>query len=230
MGRAHFDQQGFLAAARALIAERGPQSVTIDSVAERLKAPKGSFYYRFASRDELLGEVWLATVLAYQEGFVAAIEAGEGLSAALHTPAWARRHLEDARLLMLYSRHDFVQGDWPAPLRRGVADQAERFQACLQTFARGAFGGAGPGELRRAAFVLAEVPLAAVKPHLQRSERPPKLVDELITKTYHAIVGVQGELRQTGAHRPSDRPGSASRGLSPSRRRSPSRNRRRHGA
>ena len=60
--------------------------MTVDSVAERLRAPKGSFYYRFASRDALLGEVWLKTVLAYQEGFVAAIEAGDGLGAALHTP------------------------------------------------------------------------------------------------------------------------------------------------
>ena len=37
--------------------------------------------------------------------------------------------------------------------------------------------------------MLAEVPLAAVKPHLKRREPPPRLVDELITKTYHAIVG-----------------------------------------
>jgi hypothetical protein len=43
--------------------------------------------------------------------------------------------------------------------------------------------------MRRATFVLAEVPIAAVKPHLQRRERPPKLVDELIMKTYRAIVG-----------------------------------------
>jgi AcrR family transcriptional regulator len=118
MGRARFDQAGFLAAARELIAERGPAAVSVDAVAERLEAPKGSFYYRFASRDALLGELWLTTVLAFQEGFVAAIEAGDGLSAALHTPAWARRHLDDARLLMLYSRHDFVHGDWPAALKR----------------------------------------------------------------------------------------------------------------
>ena len=189
MGRAQFDQAGFLAAARTLIAERGPEAVTIDSVAKRIGAPKGSFYYRFASRDALLGELWLETVLAYQEGFVAAIEAGEGLRAALHTPAWARRHLDDARLLVLYSRRDFVQGDWPAPLKRGVADQAERFEACLRAFARGAFGRAGRGELRRATFVLAEVPIAAVKPHLERRERPPPLVDELISRTYRAIVG-----------------------------------------
>ena len=189
MGRAQFDHASFLDAARDLLAERGPEAVTINSVAERIGAPKGSFYYRFASRDALLGEVWLKTVLAYQEGFVAAIEAGDGLKAALHTPAWARRHLDDARLLMLYSRHDFVQGDWPAALRGGVADQAERFEACLRTFARGAFGRAGRAELRRAAFVLAEVPLAAVKHHLQRRERPPRVVDELISKTYRAIVG-----------------------------------------
>jgi AcrR family transcriptional regulator len=105
MGRAQFDHAGFLAAARELVAERGPAAVTVDSINERLKAAKGSFYYRFASRDALLGELWLTTVLAYQEGFIAAIEAGDGLGAALHTPAWVRRHLDDARLLLLYSRH-----------------------------------------------------------------------------------------------------------------------------
>src|SRR5271167_320616 len=174
MGRALFDHADFLAAARALCAERGPAAVTVDAIIERLKAPKGSFYHRFASRDALLGELWLATVLAFQEGFVAAIEAGDGLAAALHVPAWSRRHLDDARLLLLYSRHDFVDGDWPAPLKRGVAAQAERFEACLRTFARGAFGGVGRAEMRRATFVLAEVPVAAIKAHLQRRERPPK--------------------------------------------------------
>src|SRR5262244_2499134 len=189
MGRPRFDSAGFLAAARTLACERGPAAVTIDSVTQRLKAPKGSFYYRFASRDALLAELWLKTVLAYQEGFVAAIEAGDGLAAALHTPAWVRRNLDDARLLLLYSRHDFVQGNWPATLKRGVRDQADRFQACLNSCARQAFGRVGPPQLRRAAFVLAEVPIAAVKEHLRRRERPPPLVDELITKTYHAIVG-----------------------------------------
>jgi AcrR family transcriptional regulator len=192
MGRAQFDHAGFLAAARALSAERGPAAVTVDAIVERLKAPKGSFYHRFASRDALLGELWLATVLAFQEGFVAAIEAGDGLGAALHVPAWSRRHLDDARLLLLHSRHDFVGGDWPAALQRGVADQTRRVEACLRTFARQVFGRAGPGELRRATFVLVEVPTAAVKQHLQRREPPPPLVDELITKTYRAIVGSSG--------------------------------------
>ena len=189
MARPQFHSADFLAAARTLASERGPAAVTVDSVIARLGAPKGSFYHRFASRDALLGELWLGTALAYQEGFVAAIEAGDGLAAALHTPGWARAHLDEARLLLLYSRHDFVQGDWPAALRRGVRDQAARFEACLARFARDAFGRAGPAQLRRATFVLAEVPVAAVKQHLERREPPPPVVDELIRTTYRAIVG-----------------------------------------
>jgi len=189
MGKALFDAKSFVEAARSVAALQGPAAVTVDSVTAKLGAPKGSFYYRFASRDALLGELWLATVLSYQRDFVAAIDEGDGLAAALHTPAWARRHLDEARLLLLHSRHDFVQGDWPAALKRGVAEQTERLEACFRSFARRAFGRATPSEVRRATFVLAEVPIAAVRGHLQRREPPPPLVDELIATTYRAVVG-----------------------------------------
>jgi AcrR family transcriptional regulator len=188
MARPAFDNAQFLAAARQLVIERGPAMVTVDSVTQRLKAPKGSFYYRFASRDALLGELWLKSAVAYQEGFMAAIDADDGLGAALHTPAWAREHLDDACLLLLYSRADFVAGDWPSALRKGVREQAERVNDALTRFARLAFGATGPGPMRRSAFVLLDVPLAAVKPHLKRREAPPPLVDELIRSTFHAIA------------------------------------------
>src|SRR5712675_2928599 len=135
MGRAQFDNARFLGAARDIAHEIGPAGVTVGSVTQRLGAPTGSFYYRFPSRDLLLGELWLATALAFQEDFVAAIERGDGLAAALHMPAWVRRNLDDARLLLLYSRHDFVTGDWPTPLALGVADQARRFESCVERFA-----------------------------------------------------------------------------------------------
>src|ERR1700759_4423126 len=141
MGKPMFDPAGFIQAARALASAPGPAAVTVDSVAQYLKAPKGSFYHRFASRDALLGELWLTTALAYQEGFFAAIEAGDWLGAPLHVPRWSRANLDDARLLLLYSRHDFVQDDFPASLKRGVREQAARFEACLSRFAREAFGG-----------------------------------------------------------------------------------------
>jgi AcrR family transcriptional regulator len=189
MGHALFADADFLRAARELAIERGPAAVTVGAVAKRLKAPVGSFYHRFASRDLLLGELWLETVLAYQQGFIAAIEAGDGLAASLHMPAWVREHLDDARLLLLYGRHDFAEGNWPVSLKRGVADQARRFVTHVERFAGAAFGRTGPEEVRRAQFVLVDVPGAAVKPHLQRRELPPPLVDDLIRATYNAIVG-----------------------------------------
>jgi len=96
MVRASFEHAAFLTAARDIAAQNGPAAVTVSSVTERLGAPSGSFYYRFPSRDILLAELWLATALAFQQRFVAAIKAGDGLTAALHTPVWVRAHLDDA--------------------------------------------------------------------------------------------------------------------------------------
>jgi AcrR family transcriptional regulator len=188
MGRAHFEHTDFLDAARTLVIERGPAAVTVGSVTQHLGAPIGSFYHRFASRDVLLAELWLSTVLAFQQGFVAAIEAGDGLAAALHTPQWARANLEAACFLLLHHRDDFTRGEWPDALKQQVASQARQVESCLKRFARNSFNSADSGQLRRASFVLLEVPLAAVRPHLRRAERPPAIVDELIRTTYAAIV------------------------------------------
>jgi hypothetical protein len=100
-----------------------------------------------------------------------------------------------------------VRGDWPASLERGVRDQPQRFEACLKSFARQAFGRIGRPQIRRATFVLAEVPVAAVKTHLERREPPPPLVDELITKAYHAIVGGGYKLALGGEQGGSPPPG-----------------------
>src|SRR5438445_6128025 len=129
MGRAQWDDGGFLAAASAIAAERGPAAVTVGSIAAWLRAPVGSFYHRFASRDVLLGELWLRTVLDFQQGLGAALDAGDGLTAALHAPAWTRAHLESARLLLLYDRKDFVQGEWPKELGKRVAEMTRRMEA-----------------------------------------------------------------------------------------------------
>lgn len=188
MGQARFDKADFFRAARALVARAGPPAVTVAAVTGRLKAPTGSFYHRFASRDTLLAELWLATVLDFQRGFVAAIDADDGLAAALHAPRWARGHLEEARLLLLYHRDDFVHGAWPRTLKQGVARQARRIDACVARFARRAFGGRRADHIRRAQFVLVDAPLAAVRRHLQKGEAPPPLVDELIRTTYRAVV------------------------------------------
>jgi len=199
MVRPSFGRAAFLAAARDLVAQSGPATVTVGSVTERLGAPSGSFYYRFSSRDVLLAELWLATALAFQQGFVAAIKAGDGLTAALHTPVWVRSHLDDACVFLLHHRDDFVQGGWPAALTARVAQQARRVDACYRRFARVALGGVDAERLRLARFVLADVPKAAVGPHLLRREPPPPIIDEMITITYRAILRQYGRRnRRTG--------------------------------
>jgi AcrR family transcriptional regulator len=197
MGLAHFRNDDFLGAARAVVAEHGPAAVTVGAVTARLGAPTGSFYHRFASRKVLLGELWLTTMLAFQRGFFAALDDGDGLAAMLYTPAWVRAHLDDARLLLLYHRNDFVQGEWPAALRQGVAEQARRFDASLEGFARDAFGGADAEPLRCARFLLVDVPRAAVRPHLERREPPPAIVDELIRTTHRAVTGAWSARRRS---------------------------------
>jgi AcrR family transcriptional regulator len=188
MGRPKFDDADFLDAALAITSERGLAAVTVGSIAERLKAPVGSFYHRFASRDLLLGELWLRTVLDFQQGISVALDAEDGLRAALHTPRWVRGHLDAARLLLLYHRDDFVQGGWPPSLRDGVAAQTARMETGFSRFSRLVFGRAGREEVRRAQFLLAEMPVGAVRQHLHRREPPPPIVDELIRITYRAVV------------------------------------------
>jgi AcrR family transcriptional regulator len=188
MGRPKFADKDFLDAALAIAAESGPPAVTVGAITERLGAPVGSFYHRFASRDVLLGELWLRTVLDFQHGITAALDAGDGLGAVLHTPAWVRLHLAEARLLLLYHRDDFVQGGWPVSLRDGVMAQTERMESGFARFARLVFGRAGPDEVRRAQFLLAEMPVGAVRQHLFRREPPPPIVDELIRITYRAVI------------------------------------------
>jgi len=188
MGRAKFSQGDFLAAALAIVAEHGPSAVTVASISERLRAPTGSFYHRFASRNVLLGALWLRTVLNFQQGVSAAIDAGDGLRAALHTPVWVREHLDEARLLLLYHRDDFVHGEWPQELCEQVAALTQETRTRSLKFAQLVFGCAGVKEDRLAQFLLGEVPVAAVRQHLLRREPPPPLVDRLISVTYRAVI------------------------------------------
>lgn len=188
MGHPKFSHDDFLGAALAVIAERGVAGVTIASISERLGSPTGSFYHRFASRDVLLGSLWLRAVLEFQTGIRAALEAGDGLAAALHTPAWVRKHPDNARLLLLYDRKDFLHGEWPDELRERVAEMTLSMESGSRRWARVIFGEEGRDEVRLAQFLISELPVALVRQHLLHGQRPPPLVDRIIRATYRAVL------------------------------------------
>jgi AcrR family transcriptional regulator len=175
-------------AALAIAIEHGPAAATVASISERLKAPTGSFYHRFASRDVLLGNLWLKTVLDFQHGVSVALDAKDGLAAALHTPRWSREHLEEARLLLVFDREDFVAGKWPEELRERVAAMTRRMKGAASRRARAVFDRDGLEERRLADFLISNVPVAAVREHLKRREAPLPMVDHMIRTTYSAIV------------------------------------------
>jgi AcrR family transcriptional regulator len=186
--RAKFTETDYLAAALAIAVEHGPAAATVASISEHLKAPTGSFYHRFASRDVLLGNLWLKTVLDFQHGVSVALDARDGLAAALHTPRWSREHLEEARLLLVFDREDFVAGGWPEELQGRVAEMTRRMKNAASRRARAVFGRDGAEERRLADFLISNVPVAAVREHLKRREAPPPIVDQMICTTYAAIV------------------------------------------
>jgi AcrR family transcriptional regulator len=186
--RAKFTEADFLEAALAIAVEHGPAAATVASISERLKAPTGSFYHRFTSRDVLLGNLWLKTILDFQQGVTAALTAGDGLAAALHTPNWAREHLNEARLLLVFNKEDFVAGAWPEELQERVAEMTRRMKNAAPRRARAVFGRDGAEERRLAQFLISNVPVAAVREHLKRGEPPPPIVDRMVSVTYSAIV------------------------------------------
>jgi AcrR family transcriptional regulator len=198
MGHPKFSQEDFFAAALAIIAEQGPPALTVAAISARLKSPTGSFYHRFASRDVLLGELWLRAVLDFQAGMVTARESGDALAAALHTPAWARKNLDQARLLLLYDRRDFVAGEWPQELRARVAAMTARMEAASPGWARMIFGKDGREEVRLAQFLISELPVAVVRRHLERGEKPPPLVDDIIRTTYAAVLADYRSRKSSG--------------------------------
>jgi hypothetical protein len=75
-----------------------------------------------------------------------------------------------------------VRNTQPEPKRPPKA----KTDRCLERFAGLTWGGVDATRLSQ--FVLADAPLAAVRPHLQRRETPPALVDEIITITYRSLT------------------------------------------
>jgi len=189
MGRkAHYANEQFLDAALKLAAAGGPGAVTMAAIAEKLGAPIGSVYHRFSSRDVLLAELWLQAAESFQAGFLEWLERGDGLEAALYTPRWVRQHPERGRLLLLYRQEELTWGPWPKDLKRRASRLAKELEKGIQEFARRTFGRVTRNTMDRVVFALADLPLAAVRRHLQAGEAPPALLDELVKEACMAVL------------------------------------------
>lgn len=190
MGRtAKFTLEQFIDAALDLVSEHGPTGVTVSAVANRLGAPIGSVYHRFASRDALLARLWLRIVQSFQEEFLDTLRRQGGLEAALFTPRWVRAHPKEAKLLIVYRRDELVSGAWPEDIRTLCAGVASELDEGIRQFVRQEFGRVTKSALRRTQFALMDAPYAAVRRSLIADEPAPLEVDRLVSEAYTAILG-----------------------------------------
>ncbi len=190
MGRkAKFQKEHFLDAALRLIAQHGPGSITISAIAKETSAPIGSVYHRFASREILLAELWLRLIKSFQQGFIEALDQGDGLQAALYTPRWVRKNLEEASVLLLYRRDELTSGEWPESIKDCAEELGQNLEKKIRAFTKHLFGNVKKQSLNRTMFALIEAPYAAVRRHLQAREALPAIVEELVQETYFAIIG-----------------------------------------
>ena len=171
-----------------VVAESGPRAATVGAVAACAKAPIGSLYYRFPSREELLAELWLRLMVDFEQGIVATLGAGDALKAALHTLVWSREHLAGARVLLLHPREVFVHGTGRQNCARHCGHNPIVCVRASRPLLAWHLGDPGRRRSDGLSSCSAEAPAAAVVQHLRRYERPPLIVDELITTTYHAVA------------------------------------------
>jgi AcrR family transcriptional regulator len=191
---AKFDEERILASTMRLVAADGPSAATMAAIAGALRAPTGSIYHRFPSRDVLLGEVWLRAATSFQDGFFALlgqpVARDAGLAAALYVPQRVRANLAEARLLLLYRREDFLAPHWPEEMRARALGLQRQVDGGLQGFSRRLFRRADQKTLRLVTYAVLDAPLAAVRRHVAANEIPPDYVNALIRATYFATLAL----------------------------------------
>lgn len=191
--RSKFTEDQILDAALRLIAAGGPGAATISAIADLMGAPSGSIYYRFASRDLLFTRLWIRTIKRFQYGFLAALTNDDleaaALGAALHVVRWAREHVDEARVLLLFRREDLA-ARWAEELGEELATLNMEVEAALRTYARRRYGQDDKEVEQRVTFALVDVPYAAGRRYLLGGQAPPPAVDDLVVTTCQCILAI----------------------------------------
>lgn len=205
MGRkAVFGRREMAGAALRLVAERGPQAVTVAALAREVGAPTGSIYHRYRSREQLLGELWMDVVEGFQAGFVANLAHADDVEGAVAAAgfmvAWARQHPLEARLLLLHRRQDFVSGEWPEDLARRAAALEPQLGSALRAFGQRTFGRTDSETMVRLRYALLDAPFGGIKPYVQARKAVPAALDELVPVTARAVLRSIARRARTGEH------------------------------
>src|SRR5437870_11876622 len=102
----------------------------------------------------------------------------------------ARQHPDEARLLLLHRRDDFVDRGWPPAMRRRAQRLGREIETELRAFTRRLSGRQDARKVRVVASAAVEAHFAPIRRHFAARESPPPGVVVLIGAAYESAIGL----------------------------------------
>jgi AcrR family transcriptional regulator len=182
-----------LDAARSLVLREGPRAASVKAIAGASGAPVGTLYHRFGSRDGLLTETWLRALDRFQSIALGAaarhddpLERGVAMAGASLT--FARKHPDDARLLLALRRDDLLDAAPGEDLARRLTAMNAPLMDEVRELARGLVGRADARSVDAVIRAVVDLPYAALRRHTAAKQLPPWL-DEDIAASARTLLG-----------------------------------------
>lgn len=193
MGRPQlYPSDAILDGARAIVVEQGVRAATIGAIAKASHAPTGSIYHRFGSLQELLAQLWIRAVRGSQEASVLSVTETDPLEAvvagALGTYDFCARQPDDARLLSLFRREDFLAADLPAELHAEIERINDSALAAAREVARRLFGRASRAGVDIVLAAAVDLPYGLARPYLAAGRKPPAGRRERVPAAVRAML------------------------------------------
>lgn len=164
-----------LDAARELVLLGGTRAATLQAISAASGAPKGSLYHRFASRDDLLAQVWMRAVERSQHAFIDAVQGHRGMAAAtagaLSIYDFAEREPSDARLLASVRYQDLIENTATPTAMRSLAEINQPLRATLDDLATQLFGRATPEAVDATICAVVDLPMGVIRRSLRARSR-----------------------------------------------------------
>jgi AcrR family transcriptional regulator len=188
------DTDSILDAARAIVLRDGPRAASVAAIARESKAPVGTLYHRFGSRDGVLAAAWLRALQRFQSGALAAAMNPDPLEAAVAIAvsqvSFAQEQPEDARLLLTLRRDDLLDADLDDSFRAHLDATNTPLETTLRELANELQGGTSARTLDAVTRAVVDLPNAAIRRHTRDGGTLPPWLD-------HDIAVAARKLLQT---------------------------------
>lgn len=186
------DTDGILDATRAIVLRDGPRAASVAAIALGSKAPVGTLYHRFGSRDGIFAATWLRALERFQQRALAAAEHSDPLGAAVAMGTaqivFAREQPEDARLLLTLRRDDLLDADLDQSFRRRLDAINEPLALAVTRLTRALSGKSNARAREAVVRAVVDLPSAAVRRHVRDDERLPIWLERDVAEAIRRLL------------------------------------------